>query len=138
MNLISVESLSKDYGERILFEDLSFGLSRGNKMALVANNGTGKSSMLKIIAEKDVPSSGEVTFRKGTEVGYLSQNSDFDESLTIQQLVDSAQSRVSNIIAEYEKAVENQTNDFSEANQNKVEELTLLMDQYSAWDYDMS
>ena len=105
-------------------------------MALVANNGTGKSSMLKIIAEKDVPSSGEVTFRKGTEVGYLSQNSDFDESLTIQQLVDSAQSRVSNIIAEYEKAVENQTNDFSEANQNKVEELTLLMDQYSAWDYD--
>ena len=52
MNLISVESLSKDYGERILFEDLSFGLSRGNKMALVANNGTGKSSMLKIIAEK--------------------------------------------------------------------------------------
>ena len=136
MNLISVESLSKDYGERVLFEDLSFGLSRGNKMALVANNGTGKSSMLKIIAEKDVPSSGEVTFRKGTEVGYLSQNSDFDESLTIQQLVDSAQSRVSNIIAEYEKAVENQTNDFSEANQNKVEELTLLMDQYSAWDYD--
>ena len=136
MNLISVESLAKDYGERVLFEDLSFGLSRGNKMALVANNGTGKSSMLKIIAEKDVPSSGEVTFRKGTEVGYLSQNSDFDESLTIQQLVDSAQSRVSNIIAEYEKAVENQTNDFSEANQNKVEELTLLMDQYSAWDYD--
>ena len=136
MNLISVESLSKDYGERVWFEDLSFGLSRGNKMALVANNGTGKSSMLKIIAEKDVPSSGEVTFRKGTEVGYLSQNSDFDESLTIQQLVDSAQSRVSNIIAEYEKAVENQTNDFSEANQNKVEELTLLMDQYSAWDYD--
>ena len=136
MNLISVESLSKDYGERILFEDLSFGLSRGNKMALVANNGTGKSSMLKIIAEKEVPSSGEVTFRKGTEVGYLSQNSDFDESLTIQQLVDSAQSRVSNIIAEYEKAVENQTNDFSEANQNKVEELTLLMYQYSAWDYD--
>ena len=136
MNLISVESLSKDYGERILFEDLSFGLSRGNKMALVANNGTGKSSMLKIIAEKDVPSSGEVTLRKGIEVGYLSQNSDFDESLTIQQLVDSAQSRVSNIIAEYEKAVENQTNDFSEENQNKVEGLTLLMDQYSAWDYD--
>jgi len=136
MNLISVESLAKDYGERILFEDLSFGLSRGNKMALVANNGTGKSSMLKIIADKDVPSSGEVTLRKGIEVGYLSQNSDFDESLTIQQLVDSAQSRVSNIIAEYEKAVENQTNDFSEENQNKVEGLTLLMDQYSAWDYD--
>ena len=51
MNLISVESLAKDYGERVLFEDLSFGISRGNKIALVANNGTGKSSLLKIIAE---------------------------------------------------------------------------------------
>ncbi|MGY8987679.1 MAG: ABC-F family ATP-binding cassette domain-containing protein [Flavobacteriales bacterium] len=136
MNLISVESLAKDYGERVLFEDLSFGLSRGNKMALVANNGTGKSSLLKIIAGKDVSSVGEVTQRKGIEVGYLSQNSDFDESLTIQQLVDSAQSRVSQIISEYEKAVENQTNDFSETKQKKVEELTLLMDQYSAWDYE--
>jgi len=136
MNLISLEGLAKDYGERVLFEDLSFGLSRGNKMALVANNGTGKSSLLKIIAGKDVSSAGEVTQRKGIEVGYLSQNSDFDESLTIQQLVDSAQSRVSKIILEYEKAVENQTNDFSETNQKKVEELTLLMDQYSAWDYE--
>ena len=81
-------------------------------MALIANNGTGKSSLLKIITGKDVFSAGKVTFRKGIEVGYLSQNSDFDESLTIQQLVDSAQSRVSKIIAEYEKAVVNQTNDF--------------------------
>ena len=136
MNLISVEELSKDYGERILFENLSFGLSRGDKMALIANNGTGKSSLLKIIANKDISSSGKVTVRKGIQIGYLSQNSDFDESLTIQQLVDSAQSRVSKIITEYEKAVENQTNDFSEKNQNTVEELTLLMDQYSAWDYD--
>jgi len=136
MNLISVESLAKDYGERVLFEDLSFGLSRGNKMALVANNGTGKSSLLKIIAGKDVSSAGEVTQRKGIEIGYLSQNSDFDESLTIQQLVESAQSRVSKIILDYEKVVEKQTNDFSEINQNKVEELTLLMDQYSAWDYE--
>ena len=136
MNLISAESLAKDYGERVLFEDLSFGLSRGNKMALVANNGTGKSSLLKIIAGKDVSSEGEVTQRKGIEIGYLSQNSDFDESLTIQQLVESAQSRVSKLISDYEKAVEKQTNDFSEVNQNKVEELTLLMDQYSAWDYE--
>jgi len=135
MNLLSVEGLSKDYGERVLFENLSFGLSRGDKMALVANNGTGKSSILKIIAKKDTASAGEVTIRKGIQIGYLSQNSDFNESLTIQQLVDSAQTRVSDIIVQYEKAVENQTNNFSEINQNKVEELTLLMDQYSAWDY---
>lgn len=135
MNLLSVEKLSKDYGARILFEDLSFGLSKGDKMALIANNGTGKSSLLKIITGKDVSSSGEVVFRKGVEVGYLSQDSDFDENLSIQQLVDSAQSRVSKLIVEYEKAVAKQTEDFSKVNQKKVEELTLLMDQYSAWDY---
>ena len=135
MNLLSVENLSKDYGARILFEDLSFGLSKGDKMALIANNGTGKSSLLKIITGKDVSSSGEVVFRKGVEVGYLSQDSDFDENLSIQQLVDSAQSRVSKLIGEYEKAVAKQTEDFSKVNQRKVEELTLLMDQYSAWDY---
>ena len=135
MNLLSVEKLSKDYGARILFEDLSFGLNKGDKMALIANNGTGKSSLLKIITGKDVSSSGEVVFRKGVEVGYLSQDSDFDENLSIHQLVDSAQSRVSKLIVEYEKAVAKQTEDFSKVNQKKVEELTLLMDQYSAWDY---
>lgn len=135
MNLFSVEKLSKDYGARLLFSNLSFGLSRGDKMALVANNGTGKSSLLKIIAGKDVSSSGEVVFRKGVHVGYLSQDSHFDESLSIQQLVDSAQSRVSKLIVEYEKAVAKQTEDFSEINQKKVEDLSLLMDQYSAWDY---
>ena len=135
MNLLSVEKLSKDYGARILFEDLSFGLSKGDKMALIANNGAGKSSLLKIITGKDVSSSGEVVFRKGVEVGYLSQDSDFDENLSIQQLVDSAQSRVSKLIVEYEKAVAKQTEDFSKVNQRQVEELTILMDQYSAWDY---
>ena len=135
MNLFSVEKLSKDYGVRVLFSNLCFGLSRGDKMALVANNGTGKSSLLKIIAGKDVSSSGEVVFRKGIQVGYLSQDSHFDESLSIQQLVDSAQSRVSKLIVEYEKAVAKQTEDFSKINQKKVEELSLLMDQYSAWDY---
>ncbi len=135
MNLLSVEKLSKDYGARILFEDLSFGLSKGDKMALIANNGTGKSSLLKIITGKDVSSSGEVVFRKGVEVGYLSQDSDFDENLSIQQLVDSAQSRVSKLIVEYEKAVAKQTEDFSKVNQRQLEELTVLMDQYSAWDY---
>ena len=89
-------------------------------MALVANNGTGKSSLLKIIG-KDVSSQGDVVFRKGTIVGYLSQDSNFDESLSI-QLVDKAQSRVSKLIVEYEKAVIKQTEDFSKINQKKVEE----------------
>lgn len=135
MNLLSAENLSKEFGARNLFSNLSFGLNKGDKMALVANNGTGKSSLLKILAGKDVSSTGNVIFRKGIEVGYLSQDSILDENLSIQQLIDSAKSRVSRLISEYEKALVLQTGDFSDKNQKKVEELTLLMDRYSAWDY---
>ena len=65
MNYLSVENLGKNYGERVLFEGLTFGLSQGDKMALIANNGTGKSSMLKIIAGADVSDEGSVTLRNG-------------------------------------------------------------------------
>ena len=135
MNLLSAENLSKEFGARNLFSNLSFGLNKGDKMALVANNGTGKSSLLKILAGKDVSYTGNVIFRKGIEVSYLSQDSNLDENLSIQQLIDSAKSRVSRLISEYEKALVLQTGDFSDKNQKKVEELTLLMDRYSAWDY---
>ena len=135
MNLLSAENLSKEFGARNLFSNLSFGLNKGDKMALVANNGTGKSSLLKILAGKDVSPTGNVIFRKGIEVSYLSQDSNLDENLSIQQLIDSAKSRVSRLISEYEKALVLQTGDFSDKNQKKVEELTLLMDRYSAWDY---
>ena len=135
MNLLSAENLSKEFGARNLFSNLSFGLNKGDKMALVANNGTGKSSLLKILAGKDVSPTGNVIFRKGIEVSYLSQDSNLDENLSIEQLIDSAKSRVSRLISEYEKALVIQTGDFSDKNQKKVEELTLLMDRYSAWDY---
>ena len=80
MNYLSVENLSKDYGERILFEGLTFGLSRGDKMALIANNGTGKSSLLKIIANEDIPDSGTVTLRAGVKIGNLAQEPSFDKN----------------------------------------------------------
>ena len=135
MNLLSAENLSKEFGARNLFSNLSFGLNKGDKMALVANNGTGKSSLLKILAGKDISSTGDVIFRKGIEVSYLPQDPNLDEELSIQELIDSAKSRVSRLISEYEKALALQTEDFSDKNQKKVEELTLLMDHYSAWDY---
>ena len=63
MNLISVESVSKSYGEKVLFQDVSFGIHTNQKIALVAKNGTGKSSLLKILAQSDVPDSGNVSFK---------------------------------------------------------------------------
>ena len=83
MNYLSAENISKHYGERVLFENLSFGLSKGEKTALIANNGTGKSTLLKILVGKDVSDTGEVAIRDGVRVGYLDQEPTFDESLTI-------------------------------------------------------
>ena len=71
LNYLSVENISKSFGERVLFEGLSFGLSFGDKVALIANNGTGKTSMLKIIAGNDVSDTGKITLRNGIRVGYL-------------------------------------------------------------------
>ena len=68
MNYFSIENLAKHYGERILFEGLTFGLSQGEKMALIANNGTGKSSLLKIIAGTDIADDGSVTIRSGIKL----------------------------------------------------------------------
>ena len=68
MNYLSVKNLAKNYGERILFEGLTFGLSQGDKMALIANNGAGKSSILKILAGQDISDEGTVTLRKRIKV----------------------------------------------------------------------
>ena len=77
MNLLSVEGISKVYGERVIFEPLSFGISKGQKIALIAKNGSGKTTILKIIAQQDTPDQGLVNFRKGTQVSYLSIQKSF-------------------------------------------------------------
>ena len=65
VNYLSVESISKSYGERILFEDISFGINKDQKVAFIAKNGSGKTSILNIIAGLDVPDTGQVVSRKG-------------------------------------------------------------------------
>ena len=95
MNLLSIENLGKNLGERILFEGLNFGLSRGDKVALIANNGTGKSSLLKIISGIDSADQGEVVFRSECRVSYLQQDAVFDDNLTIMELITSANNNIS-------------------------------------------
>ena len=74
MNLLSVEGVSKSYGERIIFEPISFGISKGQKIAFIAKNGSGKTTLLKIIAQQDTSDTGEVNFRKGIHISYLAQD----------------------------------------------------------------
>ena len=135
MNYLSVENISKSYGERILFQELFFGLSKGDKMALIANNGTGKSSMLKIIAGKDVSESGKITLRNGIRIGYLEQDPLFNEAFTIKEFLDNSNSEIMQIIKGYDKALELQTNDFNDATSQRFQEASLLMDKGNAWNF---
>jgi ATP-binding cassette subfamily F protein uup len=135
MNYLSVESLGKNYGERILFESLTFGLSQGDKMALIANNGTGKSSLLKIIASQDIADEGSVTLRKGIRVGYLAQEPNFDNTLTISQLLKESQTNTNKLIKEYEQALANFSKN-KNLNNSELEDLTNKMDNANAWDYE--
>ena len=135
MNLLAVENLGKNFGERVLFEGLSFGLSKGDKVALIANNGTGKSSMLKILAGQDTQDEGEVIFRNNCKVSYLSQDAIFDDNLSINQLINSAHNKISLLVKEYEKAVENHSKIGNTKTEKAVEELTAKMEQENAWDY---
>ena len=135
MNYLSVENISKSYGERILFQDLFFGLSKGDKMALIANNGTGKSSMLKIIAGKDVTESGKITLRNGIRIGYLEQDPLFNEGFTVKEFLENSNSDVMQIIRDYDKALELQTVDFNDATSQRFQEASDLMDKANAWNF---
>lgn len=136
MNLLAVENLGKNFGERILFEGLSFGLSQGNKVALIANNGAGKSSLMKIIAGLDSADEGDVVFRNECRVSYLQQDAIFDNNMTINKLIESAHNKISLLVSDYENAVEVHSKHNSKQTQKNLEILTSKMEQENAWDYE--
>lgn len=136
MNFLSGEKLYKDLGERVLFKDLDISINKGDKIALVANNGTGKSSLLKILAQVEEPDDGIVRLRKGIRSAYLSQEPDFDESLTIQELIDESSTHIMATIRTYEAALEAQTEDYNTDTQRAFERASEAMDQLDAWDFE--
>ena len=136
MNYLSVENISKSFGERVLFEGLNFGLNYGDKVALIANNGSGKTSMLKIIAGKDVPGTGKVTLRNGIRIGYLEQEPVFNEKYTINELLYSSNAEIVKTIREYESALEMQTNDYNDTTAERFEKASLDMEKANAWNFD--
>lgn len=130
MNYLSVENISKSFGMRILFEGISFGINEGQKIGFVAKNGTGKTSLLNIIAGNDIPDSGNVTYRKGLKVAYLPQDPSLDAHLTVEQAIFSADNPILKIIEAYEKAIENPED--SEAYQKAFD----AMEAHHAWDFE--
>lgn len=87
MNLLTIENMSKSYTDRLLFDKVSFGINEDDKIGVIGINGTGKSTLLKIIAGLEEPDSGTVTKGKKVRIGYLAQTPVFDEKLTILQNV---------------------------------------------------
>ncbi|HCD53139.1 MAG TPA: ABC transporter [Balneolaceae bacterium] len=136
MTYLSVENLSKKFGLKTLFEDITFGLSKGDKTALIAQNGTGKSTLLKILAGKEVPDSGEVMIRNGIRVSLLEQEPELDDTLTINEFITHGDNEMVKIVRNYEQAVEAQANDYSEATQKAFDQAIAVMDAKNAWDYE--
>ncbi|CAM1342180.1 ABC-F family ATP-binding cassette domain-containing protein [Tenacibaculum amylolyticum] len=130
MNYLTVENISKAYGERVLFEDLSFGINKDQKIAFVAKNGSGKTSILNIVAGKDTPDSGQVVSRKGLHIAYLSQDHNFDIDKTIEETIFATENKILPIVQQYEEALQNP--DDTEAYQKAFE----LMEQHNAWDFE--
>ncbi|MDG2387412.1 MAG: ABC-F family ATP-binding cassette domain-containing protein [Flavobacteriaceae bacterium] len=130
MNLLSVEGISKTYGERVVFEPLSFGISKGQKIALIAKNGSGKTTLLKIIAQQDTSDTGLVNFRKGTRVSYLAQEPILDPQQTVEEIILASGNETLEVIATYEKALQNPED--TAAYQLAFE----AMDQHQAWDFE--
>lgn len=130
MNYLSVENIAKSYGERNLFREISFGINEGQKIGFVAKNGTGKTSLLDILAGKDQPDEGQVIYRNDIQVAFLSQEPDLEEELSVEQIIFSSDNPILKIIQRYEKALENPAD--AEALQKSMDE----MEAANAWDFE--
>lgn len=136
MTYLTVENLSKSYGLKPLFEDITFGLSQGDKTALVAPNGTGKSTLLKILAGNEVPDRGGVMIQSGIRTGYLEQEPELNPGLTIREYISEGNSGVMQIVQRYEQAVENQSREYNDLTRDAFEKASAEMDAANAWDYE--
>jgi len=129
ISYLQVDDLSKRYGEHILFENISFGIGKGQKVALIAPNGTGKTSLLNIIAQKDSSETGTVIFRNDLTLGYLEQTPAINDNNTIIDELFANNSEEMELIRKYEHMIENDI-------QEGLDEVLAKMDSLKAWDYE--
>ena len=130
MNYLNVENISKSYGELNLFEDLSFSIHKDQKIAFVAKNGTGKTSILNILSGKDSPDTGQIIYRKGLRTTFLSQEPTLDQSLSIEETILKSENPILKVINTYHEALENPED--SNLYQTAFDD----MERYQAWDFE--
>ena len=129
ISYLQVENLTKSFGDNLLFEKISFGISDNQRVALIAKNGTGKTTLLNIIAGTEDYQEGTISFRRDLRVGYLNQNPDFPKDLSVIDACLQSDNDVVRTIAAYEHCM-------ASANHEKLDELIALMDLHKAWDYE--
>ena len=130
MNYLSVENISKSFGERTLFENISFGINKDQKIAFIAKNGSGKTTIMNIINGEDEPDTGKVVLRKEIKMAFLSQVANLQDELTIEESIFASDNEVLKVIQQYEKVLENPED---EAAYQKAFD---KMDQHNAWDFE--
>ncbi|MGK7397268.1 MAG: ABC-F family ATP-binding cassette domain-containing protein [Candidatus Cyclobacteriaceae bacterium M3_2C_046] len=131
MNYLSVEGISKSFGEKNLFQDLSFGINQGEKVALIGINGSGKSTLFNIIAGVDTPDTGQVVFRNDILIEYLEQNPVFDQDWTVGDAIFSGDNEMIRLVRQYEDCLALSQKDNS--HQDELQQLMMQMDRLNAW-----
>jgi ATP-binding cassette subfamily F protein uup len=135
MNYLSVENLSKAFGERKLFSNISFGIAQGQKIALVGINGAGKSTLMKIIMGLEIPDTGQVALNQSVKIAYVHQNPVFESNLSIYQTIfDQSNSEILQVIESYHKAMLDAERGID--NSDKMSKLFEKMDALQAWDFE--
>lgn len=136
MNYLTAENLTKSFGEKLLFENISFGIDAGQKIALIAKNGAGKSSLIKILVGEDVPDIGKITLNNETKISYLSQNPSLTFSETIIDFLFESDNPQLRLIREYEYLLNKLKNSNNAKNRRELENVIGKMDELSAWNYE--
>ncbi|MBT8273455.1 MAG: ABC-F family ATP-binding cassette domain-containing protein [Bacteroidia bacterium] len=130
MNYLTVENISKSYGELTLFEGLSFSIHKDQKIAFVAKNGTGKTSILNMLSSRDQPDSGQITYRKGIKVAFLDQNPDLDPKLSIEDTIFASENHILDVINAYHHALKDPDD------HDNYEAAFDNMERHNAWDFE--
>lgn len=129
ISYLQIDGLTKSFGDLVLFENITFGIAQGQKIGLIAKNGTGKTTLLNIIAGKESYDAGAVVFRNDLRVGYLEQAPDYPKELTVLQACFYSPNETVRLIAEYERIMA--SNDHTD-----LQDILLRMDNEKAWDYE--
>ena len=127
-NFLNIENLTKSYGDRLLMDDLTFGVDEGDKIGIVAKNGTGKSTLLRMLAGAEAADSGKITFRNGVRVAFLEQLPEFSPGLTVLDAALDSDDELAVLVRRYEESI-------AAGNGEATAEIAHEMDSRQAWDY---